>query len=169
MESPLPVESLNIQLMEQTTKAKEQQSHSLPRPPPPPQPHTTTNASTPAATMEAPPPSTLPGTTTDRSATMEAPPPSTLEAPGTTTDPPGTPVVSEERDVEEVSQGIKVPSMVVVHAFEGDPYQGQLMVTTGETVEVLDTPPIGGMRWVRSSNGTEGFVPEGNLSVTPRD
>ena len=154
MESPLPVESLNIQLMEQTTKAKEQQSHSLPQPPPPPQPYTTTNEST--TTLPAP------------AATMEAPPPSTVEVPGTTTDPPGAPIISGERDVEEVSKGIKVPSMVVVHAFEGDPYQGQLTVTTGETVEVLDTPPIGGMRWVRSSNGIEGFVPEGSLSV-PRD
>ena len=54
---------------------------------------------------------------------------------------------------------------VVVHAFEGDLAQGQLTVTAGETVELLNTHIAEGWSWVRSSSGAEGYVPEGYLEA----
>ena len=60
----------------------------------------------------------------------------------------------------------EVPSMVVVHTFEGDSTQGQLSVAAGETVELLNTHMAEGWRWVRSSSGDEGYVPDEYMKST---
>ena len=71
-------------------------------------------------------------------------------------------VLGEEM-VADATPTDKVTSMVAIHAFEGDQAHGQLTVTAGETVELLNTNVADGWRWVRSVSGAEGYVPEGYL------
>ena len=53
--------------------------------------------------------------------------------------------------------------MVMAHAFEGEKALSQLTLAAGEIVQLLNTHVADGWSWVRSSDGAEGYVPEGYL------
>ena len=68
-----------------------------------------------------------------------------------------------DKSTDKSTDKHKVTSMVMAHAFEGEKALSQLTVAAGEFVELLNTHIATGWSWVRSSDGAEGYVPEGYL------